>query len=335
MSARRRSVLSPPLLAKLTAFGPRLGQSDCELEDVLADLAALPPDLIVQANYEIAVSCQLYRAARDARSDHELLQRNAAYAWLFLFHADGRIREAALDTIQDPPPSPFLFAALAWRLNDWVVPVRQAAQRCAERMIARTAPEVAAGVAVYLLDRHLVWKRWNEEAKVLDPMFERQEVMAGISAHLAQQAAGPMPSHLRHILRYPGFDAHLTELAATAVQPVVRALAYRCLISGKTSWQAPDQRSKMDKILGIKARTPRRETRTIGSSRAIADVIVDAVHDPSTLVRKTVADALIVARPRLREQETLIVEVIGLLANDPSAMVRSRADFLQRHPPEA
>ena len=57
------------------------------------------------------------------------------FAWLFLFHPSGYIREAALDSIVTPPTSAFFFAALAWRLNDWAGPVRKAAERCAVRVM--------------------------------------------------------------------------------------------------------------------------------------------------------------------------------------------------------
>ena len=88
---------------------------------------------------------------RRVPSDQELLEINHDYAWLFLFHPNGYVREAALDSLNNPPTSPFFFAALAWRLNDWVPAVRQAAQRCAERVLYRTAADVAATAALYLL----------------------------------------------------------------------------------------------------------------------------------------------------------------------------------------
>jgi len=50
-------------------------------------------------------------------SQQELLRQNPDYAWLFIFHPDGRLRELALDALDNPPTSPFFFAALAWRIE--------------------------------------------------------------------------------------------------------------------------------------------------------------------------------------------------------------------------
>jgi hypothetical protein len=326
------------LLAKLTALGLRLGQSDRELEDVLAGLATLPANLVVRASREIAIETQLFCRplglfwVRKPFSlfpfERELLDRNAGYAWLFLFHFDGYVRQAALDSINDAPTSSFFLAALALRLNDWARPVRQAAQRCAERVLRRTSAEIAVGASLYLLDRRIVWGRWSNEAKVLDHVFERKDVMAGIAAQLALRPTGPLASHLRHALRHPSIDEHLGRLAATAVQPSVRALAYRTLISGKATWPMGYEWAWIDKVYGLRRRVPKLGTRDIArSAPAVADLIREAFHDKSAFVRKVAADALIAAGSILQDQAALIAS----LAEDPSPAVRERADFMRRH----
>lgn len=40
-------------------------------------------------------------------SEFDLLKMNPDYAWLFLFHYSGYVREAALHAIHTPPTSPF------------------------------------------------------------------------------------------------------------------------------------------------------------------------------------------------------------------------------------
>ena len=55
--------------------------------------------------------------------------------YLFIFHGDETIREAALGKIVSGLPSPFLFAAIAWRLNDRALPVRRAAAECARNWV--------------------------------------------------------------------------------------------------------------------------------------------------------------------------------------------------------
>jgi hypothetical protein len=361
MASRLPSVLSPSISPKLSALRTRLGrkQSDHELRQILAELSALPANLVVRASREIAKKAgpgwwqpqmlplrvvavgparlawmRLKKAlwlewpSRSVPSEQELLKRNHDFAWLFLFHPSGYLREAALDRINSPPTSPFFFSALAWRLNDWVQPVRQAAERCAERVLHRTAADVAANAALYLLDRHLVWGRWSNEAKALDRIFEREDVMAALASQLTQHSTGPLANCLRHALRYPAMDRHLPHLASAAIQPSVRALAHRCLISGKATWTVGFEWAWVDKVYGVRRRVPKLESRDFQRTRPVSDLIGEAVRDKSAFVRMVAADALIAARSTLPDEETLIAH----LERDPSSAVRARADFMRRHP---
>src|ERR1700732_5114368 len=120
MTSHHRSVLPPHLTPKCVALGTRPGRSNRELEDVLADLSALPPNLVVRASREIAIAARLgwwkpqklplrvvvasrarlgwwwpkkppwlvWPFSRDP-SEQELLKKNHDYAWLFLFHPSG------------------------------------------------------------------------------------------------------------------------------------------------------------------------------------------------------------------------------------------------------
>jgi len=339
MISKRRPVLSPELTAKLRALGTELGPSDRELETVLADLAAFPPDLIVRASREIsrAVGLHWWPTARSLTLEwhfgslsyrHELMRKNPEYAWLFLFDGNGYVREAALNSLNTPPRSPFFFSALAWRLNDWVRAVRQAAERCSERVLHRTAADVTATAALYLLSRRLVWGRWSDEGKALDKTFEREDVMADLALELAQRSAGPLASCLRHALRYPTMDKHLPRLASAAIQPSVRAVAYRCLISGKAAWTIGFEWAWTDKVYGLRRRVPKLETREIQRTGSVADIIKAAIRDKSNVVRIVAADAVISARSQLPDAD----ELIARLANDKSPAVRERADYMLRHP---
>lgn len=359
MVSQRPSVLSPSISAKLSALRAGLGrkQSDPELAQVLAELSTLPANLVVRASREIAGKACLgwwqpqtlplrvvavSRArlgwwrlkrllewpSRSVPSDEELLKRNRDYAWLFLFHPSGYVREAALDCINSPPTSPFFFSALAWRLNDWVGPVRKAAERCAKRVLHRTASDVAANAALYLLDRRHAWGRWSHEWQALDGVFERKDVIAALAALLQERSTGPLATSLRHALRYPNIDEHLPSIAASAVQPSVRAAASQCLVSGKATWSLGFEWAWIDKVYGLRRRVPKLATRDIGRSRPAAEFIREAAHDRSPFVRRVAADALIAERSQLPDEEALIAD----LAKDRSSAIRSRADFMRRHP---
>jgi len=337
MALHLRPVLPPPLAAKLAALGTRLG--DRELEDVLADLSTLPANLIVRANQEIATAARLgwwqtqmgFSLGRlfGSSNEQQLLRKRPDYAWLFLFHPNGYVREAALDCINNPPTSPFFFSALAWRLNDWVGPVRQAAERCAERVLHQTVADVAANAALYLLDRRLAWGRWSDEPKVLDSVFGRKDVIAALAMQLQEHSTGPLATCLRNTLRYPNVDEHLLCLAANAVQPSVRAVAYQCLIFGTATWSVGFEWAWIDKVYGLRRRVPKLDRRDIQRTRSVADLIREAVRDKSPFVRRVAADALIAARSKLPDEEALIAH----LAKDRSSAIRSRADFMLRHPP--
>ena len=327
-------VLSPSLTEKLAMLGARLGRlsQDQELAAVLAELSLLPASAIVRAAREIETAARLgwwqRPETRTPKTGQELMRDNPAYAWLFLFHPNGYRREAALDAIQTPPASAFFLAALAWRLNDWVPSVRQAAARCAARVLQRAPTDIAANGAIYLLDRRVVWGRWRDEANNLDPLFARADVMAALASYLQDQQTGPAASRLVHALRFPAMDAHLLQLATAAKQPSVRALAYRTLISGQTAWTVGFDWVWVDKSFNKRRRLPRLATRAVSRPLPLADLIRQAAQDKSAMVRKVAADGLIAIRPELENADKLI----ALFAADASPAVRARADYLMRHP---
>ncbi|MFO1110548.1 MAG: hypothetical protein U1E61_15300 [Bradyrhizobium sp.] len=259
-------------------------------------------------------------------SDGKLLAADANFAWLFLFHPSGFLREAALRRITSAPTSPFFLAALASRLNDWVPAVRHAARRCLRRLLPHIEANVAANTASYLLGRRTTWARWTDEQMVLDELFERRDILAALAKRLRDETTGPLSAHLRHALRYPNIDAHLIELARRARQPPVRALAYRSLISGRAAWIVGFEWMWIDKVHFSRRRIPRFETRAITRSEPAVSLLCEAASDRAAVVRKVAADALIEGA-RLPNRENLIAQ----LANDKSAVVRSRADFLLRH----
>jgi hypothetical protein len=198
----------------------------------------------------------------------------------------------------------------------------------AERTFHLVAPRVAADAALYLLDRRLVWGRWNEESKVLDRAFERADVLAALAVTLARQPTGSLAKSLRNALRYPAIDPHLAKLASDAVQPSVRAVAYQCLISGKANWVVGFKWVWIDKVYFARRRVPALETREIRSNQSATDLIREAIRDRSATVRRVAADALIANRSLIPNAGSLIAQ----LANDESPSVRSRADYMLRHP---
>ncbi len=338
MTMRSRTVLSPSLAAKLATLAYPRENRDHELKTIIAQLSALPASIIVRASSEIAMAAQLgwyplmHRLASGFGGepiyvrDLALMRRNPDYAWIFLFHPSGHVREAALDTLQTPPDSPFFLSALVWRLNDWVEPVRRAAARYLQRVQLQISPEVAASSAPYLFNRRHAWGRWRSEADLLDEIFGRPDVLPILVGFLQQTANGPLAGHLRHALRYPGIDRYLPTLAATAIQPQVRAVAYRCLLTGSVSWFAGFERQWIDKVYGISKRIPKFERRPLRDVKPSPELFWRAARDGSVVVRRAAADALIAASVPLPEEDRLI----AFFEQDKNPSVRSRGDFLRR-----
>jgi hypothetical protein len=129
-------------------------------------------------------------------------------------------------------------------------------------------------------------------------------------------------------MRFPGFDRHLPGLAAGAAQPSVRAVAYQSLISGKVSWPVGFEWFWVDKIYNKRRIVPTLQARDIGRNGSLDDILAAAIHDRSAFVRKIVADAMITVRSQVADEAPLVAK----LAADRSAAVRSRADFMLRHP---
>jgi hypothetical protein len=329
-------LLSQSASSKLSQLGIRFQrkQSDRALREILAELDGLPPAVIARAAQEIAepVSYRswLGRSVLEESvgrwSERHLMARNVDYAWVFLFHTNGHVREAALDRICASPASPFFLAALALRLNDWAEPVRRAAARCIERIATEIPAAIVAEAALYLLNRRFVWSRWHNEAKALDLIFARDDALAELVGRLQSLSSGPMAACLRDVLQYPGIDRHLPKLAARAVQPSVRAIAYQCLISGNARWQTGYEWMWIDKVYNLRKRVAAFKTRELEREQPVAHDIANGLRDKSALVRRIVADAMIVVRSQIQDER----ELIAVIANDPSPAVRSRADFMMR-----
>ncbi|MGJ5204291.1 hypothetical protein [Bradyrhizobium sp. HKCCYLR20261] len=330
------------MTAKLSALASARENWDDELPMILAELSAVPHHSVVLAAREIALAVRLgwqpllmdrliarFTGEPIYVRDLALMRRAPDYAWIFLFHPSGHVREAALDWLQRPPASPFFLAAVAWRLNDWAEPVRRAAARYVQRVQRQIAPDVAASSAPYLLDRRHSWGRWgSSEADLLDDVFGRPDVLPIIAGFLQRTANGSLARYLRLVVRYPAIDQYLPALAASAIQPQVTAIAYRCLLTGSVTWFAGYGWEWIDKVYGIRKRVPKFNHRPLQDIALPPDLFWQAARDASVIVRRAAADALIASRTTVPDEDRLIAH----FEQDKNPSVRSRADFLRRHP---
>lgn len=334
-----RFVLTEPLRGTLERLGENLRKGAAPqrlVQDALSQIGDLPPEIVTRADGAIAWSARLhYPHGTNAdwarlRANHtEALLSQPDLALLFVFHRDGHLREAALKRIHGGLPGAFFFAALAYRLNDWAAPVRQAAMACAERTFPKTKADVIAAAGLYLLDREQHWRRWSGEAAVLERAFARPDVNAELAGIICAARDGAMGAVLRNALRRPGMDSHLPRLAADAFLPSVRAVAFRSMIEGRARWPVGRERQWIDKSLGKERRVMAFAERAVERPRPLGALIAQAAADPAANVRKIAAEGMVEHGGALPNLE----ELMGALAGDRCKGVRERIDFLRRHQP--
>lgn len=333
----KQSVLPSDVEEALAAVGRRLehGKSvEAELLPAIAGISALPATAISSAARAIADTAKLYRwraapsflpaSLRAPLSDKEQLLRLPRLSYLFLFHRDGRIREAALQRITGGLPSPFLFAAVTLRLNDWVGPVRTAAVACAQRCFPLTSPDVIAEAATALVLRHDSWGRWNREREAFEAALARPDMGARLADVILNAQTGPASRVLRMALKHDALDRHLERLAVQARQPSVRAVSVQTIADMRASWPIGMEWKWIDKSLGKRVRVPKFDCREITSSLPRENIVRAAAFDRSALVRKASLDALIRHNVESDEAHELAI----LLARDSRRPVRERAAFI-------
>lgn len=339
MGSSKDLALPEDLLRRLQDFGAELNRrrvSVQALDEILADLDRLPPDRIVRAAAQIgdAVSDGFWYGGYVSHDQQLVRRREAAgllelrptLGRLLVFHRDGHVRELALATLGAPATSPFAVAAIAYRLNDWAAPVRAAAEDCARRVFPATVPTIIAPAAFALLTRRRDWKRWGAGSTALEEAFFRADVVAELAAMVATARLGPIGRVLRGALERPPIDRHLMRLARTAFLPDVRALAFRCLVEGRASWQVGYRSEWVDKVYGLSRRVPVVETRPVERFMPPEVLIDEAARDRSAMVRRVAADGVVARRRDLPNLDALI----ALLAQDPSGPVRERIGFVVR-----
>jgi hypothetical protein len=302
----------------------------------LSELDRLPPAAVTQCPPLMAEMSACFPSPRLWRLFLSGTERRARkgpipdlpdVGYLFLFDRDGFVREEALTRLSGSVRCAFFFAAVAYRINDWVPAVRRAAQACAERMFPMTDPMVIAEAAVTLLGRRLHWHRWDpEDSRILDSALTSTAVVERLAHLMRNEANGPLTSAFGVLAPSPALDPHLPELACGAVQPSVRAAACQVLIEGKARWPMGFEREWVDKVYGVSRRVPVYGEREVRGDRPREQWVEQAARDKSAAVRRVAAAAL------LQHQDTLanLDEMLAALADDPSPAIRERIAFVSR-----
>lgn len=255
------------------------------------------------------------RAGRAGRSDAR---------WLGLLAPDGYLRQAAVEQLSGPIPNPFLAGVALRRLNDWVPAVRIAARERLPGALRVTAPDIVGPAVAMALRQGRIGTGWGRTDTGAETLLATPETLEAVVTYLERATAGPGVTVLPELLRAGCGDAHLRRLALRAVQPGVRAIAVRALVSGTVQWAAGRRWQWVDKSLGQRVRVPVIETRPLAVPCADMPEMIRFASDRSARVRRAVLDGLDEARPEGWRG------VAARLREDPWPSIRHRADVRLR-----
>lgn len=159
--------------------------------------------------------------------------------WIDICNRDGFKREKALRSLSGAAPNSFFFALVTRRLNDWVPQVRCAARESLPAIAQASDPEHVVDVLCIILPHWNSWGRMEDADKqVILDTISLKKVAHALKLRIISTASGPMTSILAQTGRTAVLDSHLDEIAQKAIQPAVRAKAYRCQLEGKMVWFA-------------------------------------------------------------------------------------------------
>jgi hypothetical protein len=217
---------------------------------------------------------------------------NRTHAPVLMFNMNGHIREAALKTINQLPDTPFFLAALVWRLNDWVEPVRRAAQDYANRELPRLSTRTIVGAAPFLLERMPYWGRWGSPPAIVLDTLARPDCVHELVVQFAKTTEMPAGA-LRGAFRFGLLDNHLLSMSRAAKRPEFRAVALKAIIDGEMTWVTRYERQWVDKVYGITRRVPVLARRAIARPAPIEVLVRQGAADRSPLVRRLAAHCLV------------------------------------------
>ncbi|MEY4751965.1 MAG: hypothetical protein RIQ60_4179 [Pseudomonadota bacterium] len=250
-------------------------------------------------------------------------------SWFDLCSGDGRTRESALLRVGPSAPSAFFLALALRRLNDWVPQVRRAAREALPDLAVNSEPGKVAEVLWTLLCHWTSWGRMDvQDRQTVAAIASQDAVSRALKSKIMGTTAGPAALVFAQCARSAVFDAWLFEFASHAVQPAVRARAFRWLLSGQVTW-----------VVGYKWRWINlaylegtveaiTESRSISVTHPFLMLLDAASADRSPLVRRIAAEFLIRELATLGETARPMAQ---RCSSDRSRSVAERGAFaLQR-----
>lgn len=249
--------------------------------------------------------------------------------WIDLCSWDGYKRERTLRALAGAAPNAFFLALAARRLNDWVPQVRAAAREKLPSIAAASDPADVASMLCAVLPHWNSWGRLEaHDKKVLLEIASTEAVVRALTVQIISTPAGPIAEILAQVGRTPALDASLLDIASRAVQPAVRAKAYRTMLEAKMAWMEGRAWEWIDRSRSKSYLRAVHGHRLLSDNFPSAELLKAAIDDPSNVVRRVVGDVLI------RETEPLDglnLELAMRLASDKHPSLSARGQFLLKN----
>ncbi|MGD1826983.1 hypothetical protein A203_16910 [Chromobacterium violaceum] len=307
---------------------PQNGTSSINISILLTATSNLP--LTNLESIERTIRWGYYQILKTSTAFHPSTTKIANHnlTWLDLCHENGFQREKALHTLLGPAPNAIFFAMAMRRLNDWAPKVREAARERLPAIAENTNPEFVADVLCATLPHWVSWGRIEEEdRKVLLDIASIDKVGKSLKTKIISATSGPMASVLTQLGRRSTFDSHLNDITKKALQPSVRAKAYRCLLEGKVTWCAGREWKWIDKHYGKGLFNPILCNRALTIEAPFLETLQSASIDRSPIVRHVAGEILIRNLDRLGNAALALAEQ---LASDSSPSLAERGRFILR-----
>ena len=245
--------------------------------------------------------------------------------WIDIVSWDGYKREKTLRTLTGAAPNSFFFALAIRRLNDWVPQVREAAREKLP-LIAKASDPVHVVDALGVTLSH--WNSWGRieelDKQVLLEIISSKEMGEALKSKLISSTSGPMTSVFAQVGRTSVLDKYLSDIAQNAIQPSVRAKAYRSQLEGRMIW-VEGRKWEWTDVRYCKGRLkPIVSERKLTITDPFVEILRMASHDRSPIVRRIAAEMLIREFETLGEESLRLAE---LFASDKSPSVSERGRF--------
>lgn len=258
-----------------------------------------------------------------------LSRQHPRLAWIELASWNGYVREKALRSLSTGAPTPFFLMLAVRRLNDWVPQVRQAAYETLPAMLKNTGPDIIAATLCVVFSRWSEWQHIESKGKtlVLD-LAARPDVATSIKNHILSQASGSIVPILSQAGRIAVLDGFLEQIAHKAVQPAVRAKAYRSLLEGKMTWTDGKEWIWLDLSKCKGKRQALVCQRTLSVTTPLQEILTAAINDRSAAVRHVGGEMLM---RHFAQLGTESVRLARQLAADRTPRVAARGRFLLKN----